>query len=427
MERLQPNDPNQIGPYQIINRLGSGGIGVVYLGTTGTRTAAVKIVRDFLLEDPTSRTRLAREVDALKKVKSPYVAEIVNSDVDSTPAWIATNYVDGPSLRTLITNEGVLSESAWLEFAFGLISAIHAVHKAGIIHRDVKPSNILMSATGPRLIDFGISFSKEATAITRTGMVAGTPSWFAPEQFQSNKISNAVDIFAAGSILYFAATGTSPWGDEDTSVAKTMNSIINSEPDLNKLTNTQRRLVEPMLVKNPKDRFSAEKLLNLIQEIKESTGIQFSQKSKNSRGPRKVVAAAVALTLVGAGTLSYLHFSKPDSRTSTPVKKVIYWNIQFDGDLKAQSGKGNIYSAFVCDQGVISDSLQIRELTLPVGKNKPTVKIVTGDARCGKDFDTLVVTGDLNTDSKKHDYVLAGSTKTGFLLNYNFSITKEVK
>ena len=114
MERLQPNDPNQIGPYQIINRLGSGGMGVVYLGTTGTRTAAVKIVRDFLLEDPTSRTRLAREVDALKKVKSPYVAEIVNSDVDSTPAWIATNYVDGPSLRTLITNEGVLSESAWL-------------------------------------------------------------------------------------------------------------------------------------------------------------------------------------------------------------------------------------------------------------------------------------------------------------------------
>ena len=106
MERLRSGDPEQIGPWQIVNRLGSGGMGIVYMGTNGTRSAAIKIVRDFLLEDPTSRSRLDREVSTLKRVQSKYVAEIVDSDIDANPAWIATNYVDGPSLKTLVENEG---------------------------------------------------------------------------------------------------------------------------------------------------------------------------------------------------------------------------------------------------------------------------------------------------------------------------------
>jgi serine/threonine protein kinase len=197
MERLRPGDPEQIGPWQIVNRLGSGGMGIVYMGTNGTRAAAIKIVRDFLLEDSTSRTRLGREVATLKKVKSSYVAEIVGADVDGSPAWIATNYVDGPSLSTLIENEGPLSEFQWFELATGLMSGLSGIHAVGVIHRDIKPSNVLMSATGPRVIDFGISFSSDATALTRTGMVAGTPTWFSPEQFQGTKITSAVDNFAA--------------------------------------------------------------------------------------------------------------------------------------------------------------------------------------------------------------------------------------
>lgn len=424
MERLHPNDPSQIGPYQIINRLGSGGMGVVYLGTTGTRTAAVKIVRDFLLEDPTSRTRLAREVDALKRVKSSFVAEIISSDIDSTPAWIATHYVDGPNLKTLVTNEGVLTESSWFEFAYGLISALAAVHKAGIIHRDVKPSNILMSASGPRLIDFGISFSKEATAITKTGMVAGTPTWFAPEQFQSNKITNSVDIFAAGSILYFAATGSSPWGNEDTSVAKTMNAILTSEPDLSKLTSAQRRLIEPMIAKNPKDRLTAEKLIELIQEIREATGIQFSRNGavkKNSKTV-KFMAAAMAI-LLAIGVFAFGKNSKSSSKSA--VKKIeVLWDVAFDGDAKSQQGQGTNYSAYVCDQAVIASSMAVRELTLPEGANKPNAKVISGDARCGSDFDAIIISGTLNNDTKAHSYLLAGSTKTGFLLNYKFTIKR---
>ena len=117
MERLRSGDPEQIGPWQIVNRLGSGGMGVVYMGTNGTRAAAIKVVREFLLEDPASRTRLTREVETLLRVKSDFVAEIVGSDIDGNPAWIATNYVDGPSLKILVEKEGPLTEDKWIEFA----------------------------------------------------------------------------------------------------------------------------------------------------------------------------------------------------------------------------------------------------------------------------------------------------------------------
>jgi serine/threonine protein kinase len=428
MERLRPGDPDQIGPYQIINRLGAGGMGVVYMGTTGTRSAAIKIVRDYLLEDPASRTRLSREVNALKKVKSPFVAEIIDSDIDAERAWIATNYVDGPSLKTLIENEGVLSEQKWFEFAHGLISALAAVHAAGIVHRDVKPSNILMSASGPRLIDFGIAFSNDATAVTKTGMVAGTPTWFAPEQFHTNKITNAVDMFSAGSILYFAATGVSPWGKEDTSVATTMNAILTKVPDLNQLTPAQRRLIEPLLIKEPKDRYTASQALSLMQEIKASTGIYFAEpnaQKKNSRKSFYVAASLIVLVLGGALGYTQIASSGKEVQTEPPAPIIKKWSIQVEGENKPQTGTGTKFEFFVCDQSVLKDSLKIREITLPAAKESPTTKVITNDKRCGQNFDTIIISGELQSGKDERQYVLAGSTSTGFLLQYNFTI-KEV-
>lgn len=425
MERLRPGDPDQIGPYQIINRLGAGGMGVVYMGTTGTRSAAIKIVRDFLLEDPASRTRLAREVTALKKVKSPFVAEIIDSDINSERAWIATNYVDGPSLKTLIENEGVLTEQKWFEFAHGLLSALAAVHTAGIVHRDVKPSNILMSASGPRLIDFGIAFSNDATAVTKTGMVAGTPTWFAPEQFHTNKITNAVDLFAAGSILYFAATGTSPWGKEDTSVATTMNAILTKLPDLDLLTTAQRRLIEPLLIKEPKDRYTAAQALSLMQDIKSSTGIYFAEpKGVVTKTKKPLLIGAIISILVAAGGAGFYLSSSNESTgpTPAPVPKVTKWSVQVEGESKPQSGTGETFEFFVCDQSVLVDSLKIREITLPAAKKMPKAKVIPNDSRCGQNFDTVVISGEIQAGKSLREYVLAGSTKTGFILQYNFSV-----
>jgi serine/threonine protein kinase len=425
MERLRPGDPEQIGPWQIVNRLGSGGMGIVYMGTNGTRAAAIKIVRDFLLEDPTSRTRLGREVATLKKVKSGYVAEIVGADVNASPAWIATNYVDGPSLSTLIENEGPSSEFQWFELATGLMSGLAGIHAAGVIHRDIKPSNILMSATGPRVIDFGISFSSDATALTRTGMVAGTPTWFAPEQFQGTKITSAVDNFAAGSTLYFAATGSSPWGKEDTSVANTMNQILTKEPDLSLLTPNQRTIISQLLDKNPKNRITANDCVGLIEGIKNSTQLS-GEPPKFGKSKRKLIFGLVAgLILISAG----LGYTLLDSKGETPVAKPesveSLWSATIAGDTNSQTGKGDKFSVYLCDQAVIANSLVVKELTNPPTNPSAKAKVIKGDERCGSEFDTIVISGPVNFDKKTRDYVVAGSTSSGFIIQYEFSIKEK--
>ncbi len=432
MERLRPGDPEQIGPWHIVNRLGAGGMGIVYMGNNGTRAAAIKVVRDFLLEDPASRARLAREVASLKKVKSRFVAEIVGADVDSTPAWIATNYVDGPSLKTLVEHEGPLNEQNWFEFAYGLMSALNVVHKAGVIHRDMKPSNILMSALGPKIIDFGISFSSDATALTRTGMVAGTPSWFAPEQFETTKVTTAVDNFAAGSVLYFAATGQNPWGKDDTSVANTMNMIINKEADMSLLTSSQKEVISLLLKKSSKERSTAEEILARLEHINSDLGRieTVGERARNPRSLKSKLAAAVLVPLLAIGGIFVYQNQNPaqsgSSAEATPSPTLIEdtkWSLQVIGDPKAQKGTGETYSTFICDQGVIRESLKIRELTNPAAKKQPLVKLLKGDARCGTDFDTILIEGVIDDAKTRREYVIAGSTSTGFLIQYEFNIS----
>lgn len=436
MERLRAGDPEEIGPWQIVNRLGAGGMGIVYMGNNGTRAAAIKVVRDFLLEDPASRARLGREVSSLKKVKSKYVAEIVGADVDASPAWIATNFVDGPSLKTLIEHEGPLPEHKWLEFAYGLMSALHAIHAAGVIHRDVKPSNILMSATGPKIIDFGISFSSDATSLTRTGMVAGTPTWFSPEQFEATKITNAVDNFAAGSVLYFAATGENPWGKEDTSVANTMHMILNKDADMSLLTPHQKEVISLLHKKSPKERSTAEEILARLEHLNQNLGEGAAVKKKGVRSlfslrtaPGRFALGSVMLLLAAGIFLNdrYHPFAqaKPQisaSAKATPIE-VTKWSLEIVGDPLPQSGTGDKYSLFICDQGVIKDSLKLRELTNPPATKQPEVKLIKGDARCGKDFDTILIDGTIDKSKKRRDYVLAGSTATGFIIQYEYKIS----
>jgi len=439
MERLRSGDPEQIGPWQIVNRLGSGGMGIVYMGTNGTRAAAIKIVRDFLLEDPSSRTRLGREVESLKKVKSKYVAEIVGSDVNASPAWIATNYVDGPSLKTLIDNEGSLKEPQWFDLAAGLMAALAGIHSVGVIHRDVKPSNILMSAQGPRIIDFGISFSSDATALTRTGMVAGTPTWFSPEQFQNVKITNAVDNFAAGTVLYLAATGVSPWGKEDTSVANTMAMILTKEANMSLLTPTQRLIIAPLLEKNPKNRIAAYESAQQIEEVRSSLGIKpesagsFPGESSSSKNRTKKISLVIALLFLSALAVSFstgiLNLNSSNKEAASPIATSppkTKWSVSIVGDPVAQKGESTDYSLYLCDQAVIPESLQIKELTNPPATSQPKAKVINGDARCGKEFDTIVLSGKVDFTKDIRKYVLAGTTAAGFLFQYEFSISKDL-
>jgi predicted Ser/Thr protein kinase len=515
MERLRAGDPEKIGPWQIINRLGSGGMGIVYMGTNGTRAAAIKVVRDFLLEDPASRTRIAREVDTLLRVKSAFVAEIVGSDVNGNPAWIATDYVDGPSLKTLVENEGPLRHDDWIEFAKGFLSAVAAVHSVGVVHRDIKPSNILISKAGPKLIDFGISFTNDATSLTGTGMVAGTPAWLAPEQFLGREITVAVDNFAAGSTLMYAATGRVPWGAEDSSVGAIMHTILVEEPDTSMLTEFQIELITPLLIKDAASRKTASQILKRLndgprggQKIstvtkkadapvaesfldkarkkdqdekrrkedeaakaerdradaearaaerqmkaneKEAQRLAKQQAADEAKAaklarvaertveqetfvkpaskaqPKFIAIGALALALVGGGIFAVTAGGSGGGGAQEPTVSpaVSYgWSALIAGESKSQSGTGTTFEVYVCDQGVLAKSLKVDNIsTRPATAGALSVKVLKGEKRCGKDFDTIVVTGKEAEDSGSVNYFVTGTTDSNYEFRYDFTVT----
>ena len=426
MERLRPDDPEQIGPWQIVNRLGSGGMGIVYMGTNGTHAAAVKVVRDFLLEDPGARARLAREVETLQKVKSNFVAEIVGSDVKSKTSWIATNYVDGPSLKVLIEKEGPLNESDWVSFADGLLSALAAVHSVGVIHRDIKPSNILMSKDGPKLIDFGIAFSKESTSLTKTGLVAGTPAWLSPEQFKNEAITTALDIFSAGSVLYYVATGTTPWGDDDSSVATIMHSLLTGDPDVSTLTELQRNLILSLLEKDYRKRVSANKALNTLREVAGTKSLSNTKvKPRKTRKINLKQILSLSSISVIAIIFAIVFINKPFMGTSS---KSYIWTVRVDGDPAPQTGEGREFTAFLCDQQVIESSLKVTP-NKERGVNSTGLKISvnSGDARCGADFDTIEINGLESDKPNTVNYAVTGSTKSGYEFSYGMQVKIEEK
>ena len=171
---LQPGDPPLIGPYRLVGRLGSGGMGQVFLGlSAGGRPVAVKVIRAELAADPEFRVRFGREVAAARQVSGLFTVMVVDADVDGPVPWLATAYVPGPSLSEAVSAHGPLPMRSVLALAAGLAESLSAIHAAGVVHRDLKPSNVLLAEDGPRVIDFGISRAAESTSLTKAGLVVG--------------------------------------------------------------------------------------------------------------------------------------------------------------------------------------------------------------------------------------------------------------
>ena len=255
LEKLGAKDPKKIGPYELVARLGSGGMGVVFLGTLGVKRVAVKTVRSSFLDDPGLKSRFQREIENLKVMNSPRVAKFLDSSIDDDIAWHAVEFINGPNLSELVKSEGPLPEDQWWTLAAQLIETLEYLDSLGIVHRDIKPSNIIMSERGISLIDFGISQDSDSTSITSTGMVSGSPAWLAPEQLEGTPLSSASDWFSAGSVLVFAAKGTSPWGNETSMTIPVLyQKILTASPDLSGLSEDQTNLVESLLEPNPKNR-----------------------------------------------------------------------------------------------------------------------------------------------------------------------------
>ncbi|GIJ47772.1 hypothetical protein Val02_46580 [Virgisporangium aliadipatigenens] len=212
----RPGDPTRIGDHRIVGRLGEGGMGVVHLGhTPGGRPVAVKVVRERFARDAEYRARFRREAVLAKAVTGAFTAAVLAVDADAPAPWLATAFLPGPTLRRAVAARGALAPAAVRALAAGLAEALADIHRVGVVHRDLKPANVILTADGPRVIDFGIARAADVTAITHHGTFVGTPGFMAPEQLTAAGASAASDLFALGALVAFAATGREPFGTGD--------------------------------------------------------------------------------------------------------------------------------------------------------------------------------------------------------------------
>ncbi len=256
---LSPGDPERIGRYRLTARLGSGGMGVVYLGAAEDgRQVAVKVLRPEMAEDPEFRARFSREVTTLTRVTGMCTVRVIEADTQAARPFLATEYIDGPSLSDYISEHGALGPQMLYGLATGLAEALAAIHGSGVIHRDLKPSNVLLTAGGPKVIDFGIAQAGDATGLTRTGMTVGSIGFMSPEQIMGEAVP-ASDIFSWAVTIAYAATGTAPFGTGVSSAI--FYRIMNTEPDIAAVPGSLRPWVAAALAKEPQQRPTAEQLL----------------------------------------------------------------------------------------------------------------------------------------------------------------------
>ncbi|GAA0415748.1 bifunctional serine/threonine-protein kinase/ABC transporter substrate-binding protein [Streptomyces luteireticuli] len=252
---LRPTDPSFVGGHRILARLGEGGMGVVYLGRTETGSlAAVKVIRAEYAHDDAFRARFRREARAARRVDSPWVVKVTGTDPEAERPWLATAFEPGPSLADAVAQHGPLPPRAVRVLGKMLARALAAVHGAGLVHRDVKPGNILLAAQGPRLIDFGIARSPDDTALTSADLVVGTPGFLSPEQAaaRGDGIGPASDVFSLGCVLAYAATGRPPFGGGP--VAGLLYRTVHDEPELGGVEEELAGVLLRCLAKDPADR-----------------------------------------------------------------------------------------------------------------------------------------------------------------------------
>ncbi|PDP89238.1 serine/threonine protein kinase [Glycomyces fuscus] len=272
LEPLAAGDPATIGPYVLSGKLGSGGMGTVYLGSAPERNnqVAIKVIRPELAFDEATRARFRDEMENARKVASFCTAKVLDHGTFENRPYMVTEYIAGTALAEHIAENGPLDSSTLHGFALGVAAALAAIHRTGLVHRDLKPANVLLSLSGPRVIDFGIARAMNtATNHTQTGIVMGSPGWMAPEQLLEEKVTTSADIFAWGCLVAFAGNGTHPFGNGD---AMTLGKrVLFAEPQIGNLVSPLDRLVTRALAKEPNRRPTAQDLLLELAGGEEST------------------------------------------------------------------------------------------------------------------------------------------------------------
>ncbi|NNH71876.1 serine/threonine protein kinase [Nocardia uniformis] len=267
MKALTPADPPWLGRNHMLAVIGRGGMGRVLLGRTPTgRLVAVKQIHRHLADDPEFHARFEREVAASRQVTGAYTAAVVDSGTESETPWLATEYIPGPDLGAVIDDCGPMHLGGLRLLAVGLALALEELHRAGLVHRDLKPGNVLLTPEGPRVIDFGIARSLDGdSTMTATGSVIGSPAYMSPEQAEGRDLTQAADVFSVGAILAMAATGSSPFPGNST--PQILYSVIRATPDIERVPPSVRDLVAACLEKDPAKRPSARQLLEAAGRI----------------------------------------------------------------------------------------------------------------------------------------------------------------
>ncbi|MFH8409841.1 serine/threonine-protein kinase [Streptomyces sp. NPDC018019] len=276
---LSPHDPVELGGYELLGRIGHGGMGQVYLGESpGGEPAAVKVIKPTVVDSET-RQRFAQEVEILKTIWGARIAALLDADAEADPPWLATEYIEGLDLSRHVALHGPLPSLLTASLGATLAEALTTVHKQGLLHRDLKPANVLLGPNGPKIIDFGLAvFAESSVSLTAPNTVVGTPSCMAPEQARGDRpLTPAVDVYALGAVMLFAASGHLPYQAANIHVLFHQVTAPETPPDLSSVPDELVPLLTAMLAHQAEDRPALGNVVQRCRAVIEAQGYKVAQ------------------------------------------------------------------------------------------------------------------------------------------------------